>query len=176
MAATAHKKLFTVNGPEKLVVYRCRFRPLESNKYLSVDALSAAVKATIEIGTVDTPYGTWRIVAEIKKGMITALKPLGCEGCAPKRKTSQAKYKKALTEAAYRVAPLDKHRITLPMPLKKASIKNIGLGIVIGPIIILGPGNPTNPRPGCIYIWGPGGACWICDGFTCCVTPTDPHP
>lgn len=176
MAAPASKKPFTVSGPEKLVVCPCKFRPLESNKYLNVDALSTATKATIEIGTVDTSYGTRASSRRCERAGLPRCGPWDARVVRQNERRARPSLKKLSPNAAYRVAPLDKRHINLPMPIKKASIKNTGLGIVIGPIIILGPGNPTNPRSGCIYIGGPSGACRICDGFTCCVTPTDPHP
>lgn len=61
------------------------FRPFESTKYLDLKALRKVAKTTIEIGTIEAPGLSATLVAEIKKGMITRLRPMGCVGCKPRK-------------------------------------------------------------------------------------------
>ena len=110
------------------------------------------------------------IVAEVRKGMITRLRPLGCKGCGKTaRKTgssnsaSKAALKKVLREALARVRDGGYPVVKLPVPIVSAR----EIGIPIGPIIII-IGGPTG-IDFCIVITDD-------DGFTCVYCLFTPMP
>ncbi len=166
------KPLVTLQGAIEARVYRPVFRSFESTKYLDVAALSKVRKATIEIGTIEAPGVSWIVTAEIREGQVVKVVPTSCASCKQKRGIGAAKYRKLLREA---VGKLDGYKLEPfhpPVALKKLP----GWIIILGPIVVIGPTFPGNPHPGCTYVWTPGEACWFCDGFTSCVTPTDDNP
>lgn len=55
MTTRKMRPLGTLRRPLKAKIYRARFRPFESTKYLDQDALRKVGKTTIEIGTVEAP-------------------------------------------------------------------------------------------------------------------------
>ena len=151
------RPLATLRRPVKAKIYRARFRPFESTKYLDKGSLRKVAKTTIEIGTVEAPGVSFTLAAEIRKGMITRLSPVSCGECKPGR-VSRAKLKRVLTEAAQR-SDAFKSSPKLPMRLAISRTK----GIVIGPIVIvIDEGIP------CVWIWIGQFLCIICEfGWIC---------
>ena len=128
------RALATIDGPVKAKLYRGRFRAFESMKYLDVAALKQAKKVSIEIGTIEAPGVKAMLVAEVREGMITKLRPLGCPACMkrkPETRTGKAAFKKAVREALRRVRTLGEPVMKLPIPIERA------LTIDIGPIVII---------------------------------------
>ena len=130
----AQRPLATIGGPLKAKLYRGKFRAFESTKYLDVAALKQAKKVPIEIGTIEAPGVKATLVAEVRKGMITKIKPLGCPNCMkhkPETKTGKAAFKKVAREALKRVQTLGEPVMKLPIPIESAR------AIDIGPIVII---------------------------------------
>jgi len=146
--------LATMDVPPRIRVYRAAFRPFESTKYLDTRALAKVRKATIEIGTLDVPGLSFPVAAEIRKGMITRLRPVACAGC-PSGRLSAARMKKILAEVTRRVEAAREPYLKLPMPL--AISRRIGASIKIGPIVII-----IDDDLPCIWIWVGGSYCLIC--------------
>ena len=142
----------------KLEIHRAKFHPFETVKYLDIAALRKTAIARIEVGRVEGGGKDATIVAEIHKGMITRLAPIGCKGCsegkgAAARKGGAAS-KKKLRAALTRVRELGLSGVKLPIPVRKAP----DLGIQIGPIIIYG-----DPFDICIVVEEPNGdTCVVC--------------
>ena len=61
------------------------FAPSNPRSTSIIAALRRAPKATVEIGTVEAPGVSCTLVAEVRKGMITRVKPLPCVGCKRRR-------------------------------------------------------------------------------------------
>ena len=161
----AQRALATIGGPVKAKLYRGKFRAFESTKYLDVAALKQAKKVPIEIGTIEAPGVKATVVAEVREGMITKIKPLGCPNCMkhkPETKTGKAAFKKAAHEALKRVRTLGEPVVKLPIPIESART------IDIGPIVIIYKDHfdicivvdfPDGKM--CLYcLFGP----WICAG------------
>ena len=130
----AQRALATIGGPLKAKLYRGKFRAFESTKYLDVAALKQAKKVPIEIGTIEAPGVKATLVAEVREGMITKIKPLGCPNCMkhkPETKTGKAAFKKAAREALKRVQTLGEPVMKLPIPIESART------IDIGPIVVI---------------------------------------
>ena len=133
----AQRVLATIDGPVKAKLYRGKFRAFESTKYLDVAAIKQAKKVSIEIGTVEAPGVSATLIAEVREGMITKIKPLGCPNCMkhkPETKTGAAALKKAASEALKRVQTLGEPVMKLPIPIER--VRNID----IGPIVIISNG------------------------------------
>jgi len=147
------KPLATVG---KLEIHRGKFKAFEAVKYLDVTALKKAAKARIEVGRVESGGKEATIVAEVRKGTITKLIPIGCKGCTPAKRTGTRKggtaVKKALRAALTRVRELGLTGVKLPIPIRTIS----ALEIQVGPIIIYG-----DPFDICIIVE-------TTDGWTCC--------
>ena len=145
--------LATIRRPVKAKIYRGKFRPFQSTKYLDLAALRRAPRATVEIGTVEAPGVSCTLVAEIRKGMITRLRPLPCVGCK-RRRLGKSKLKGILTEATKRIEALGKPRPRLPMALAESGGT---WGGTFGPIVIvIDEGIP------CIWIYVGDTVCIIC--------------
>ena len=130
----AQRALATIGGPVKAKLYRGKFRPFESTKYLDVAAIKQARKVPIEIGTIEAPGVKTTLVAEVREGMITKIKPRGCPNCMkrkPETKTAKAAFKKVAREALKRVQTLGEPVLKLPIPIESART------IDIGPIVII---------------------------------------
>jgi hypothetical protein len=154
------KPLAEVSSPLRARAYRAKFRPFESTKYLDVAALKAAKKVTIECGTLEVAGISFQVAAEIQRGMIVALKPLGCEGCTPKgsKKASSAALKKTTAALARKLKQGDISQPALPMPLQISAQR--GFDIPIGPIVIVIGGDIWIDV--CIQIWIGNKLCWWC--------------
>ncbi len=150
------KPLATVG---KIEIHRAKFRPFETVKYLDIAALNKAAKTQIEIGTVEGGGQEVTIVAEVRKGMITRLTPVGCKGCSeakggPARKGSAA-LKKELKAALARIRELRLRGPKLPIPIR--TVRSF-LDIDIGPITI-----SFRPFNVCILIDNmDGNTCYYC--------------
>jgi len=150
---TKQRPLATIRRPVKAKIYRGKFRLFESTKYLDLKALRRAPKATVEIGTVEAPGVSCTLVAEVRKGMVTRVKPLPCVGCK-RRRLPTSKLKGLLTEATRRIEALGKPQPRLPMAFKKVGDS---WGGTFGPIvIIIDEGIP------CIWIYIGDTVCVIC--------------
>lgn len=156
------RPIATISHPVRAKIYRGRFRPFESTRYLDLQALRKVAKTTIEIGAIEAPGLSATLVAEIKKGMITRLRPMGCVGCKP-RKASKARLKRVLAAVTDRLEPLLDSPPMLPMRLTL----NRTDGIVIGPIVIV-----VDEGIPCVWIWIGQLVCIICEfGWTCLPPP-----
>src|SRR5262245_20136744 len=96
-ATRSARPLATIDRPIRARVYRARLRPFQSTKYLDAKALRKVRKATIEIGTLEAPGMSCPVAAEIRRGLITSLRPVGCAGSKPTR-ISAAKQRLLLAE------------------------------------------------------------------------------
>ncbi len=151
--AKKQRPLARILRPIRAKIYRGKFRPFESTKYIDQRALRRASKATVEIGTVEAPGVSCTLVAEVRKGMITRVKPLPCVGCT-RRRPSTPKLKGLLMEATRRIEALGKPQPKLPMAFKKVGDT---WGGTFGPIVIvIDEGIP------CIWIYVGDTVCVIC--------------
>jgi hypothetical protein len=141
--STKQKPLATVKGIFKAEIYRSKFRPFEATKYLDLKALKAAKSATIEIGTVEAAGRSATVAVEIRKGVLTKVKPVSCPGCektgkkgkkGKKGKASPAATKKFQLEVLQRIRDLGIPPLTTPKTI--ASLADI-IEIDFGPIYIL---------------------------------------
>jgi hypothetical protein len=145
--------LAILRRPIKAKIYRGKFRPFASIKYLDQAALRRAPKASVEIGTLHAPGVSVTLVALVRKGMVTAVKPLPCVGCT-RRRPSMPKLKGLLTEAGQRIEALGKPKARLPIPFAKLGDT---WGGTFGPIVIvIDEGIP------CIWIYVGDTMCVIC--------------
>lgn len=159
MTGKRQQLLATIDHPRRVKIYRSKFRPFASTKYLDVRALRKVGRATVEIGTLEVPGLSFPVAAEIRKGMITSLKPLPCTGAKVPR-VSPANLKKILPEVAQRLEAV-KPRPVLPIPLVIS--RSRGVNLTIGPIVIV-----IDEAAPCIWIWFRGRFCLICTfGWTC---------
>lgn len=157
------RPLVEIKKPLRARVYRAKFRPLETTKFLDVKALRKARKATLEVGTVDVAGTSVAIAADIRNGKIVALKPVTCKGCDAKpsmqgrRKINRAALRKTMQLAG---AALKKRGVTpppMPMPIRVSA--RLGFEIPLGPIIIIiGPDGVDI----CFQIWIGNRLCWWC--------------
>ncbi len=121
-AARPEKALFELRTPLRARIYRARFRPFATTRYLDRRALATAKRATIECGTLAVAGRTLTISAEVRAGMIVRLKPSTCEGCGlrPSRSRRMAAQQK---EVARLVAEgLASRHVSLPtFPIRLAT-------------------------------------------------------
>ena len=151
--STKQRPLATIRRPVKAKIYRGKFRPFASLQYVDLRALRRAPKATIEIGTVEAPGVSVTLVADVRKGMITKVRPLPCVGCK-RRPIGQAKLKRTLAEVTKRVEALGRPQPRLPMALTESGGT---WGGTFGPItIVIDEGIP------CIWIYVGDTVCIIC--------------
>lgn len=164
MKITKQKPLATVGNNPRLEIHRAKFHPFESMKYLNVAAVKKASKALIEIGRIKGGGVESTIVAEVRRGAITKLRPLNCDGCsktlsrtAASRRTAGPKHKKLLRETLERVRDLGYPGTKLPISFGATRAAQISIGpIIIGHgnicIVIIYPSGES-----CIYcLFGPG--------------------
>ncbi len=154
------KPLATFGTSPRVEIHRGRFHAFESTKYLNLAALKRASKARIEIGRVEAGGFEATLVAEVRRGMITALTPLACKGCGgdggaqgKRKRAAGGVAKKAIRLALEHVRDRGYPVVKLPIPITK------DLEIPIGPVIIVfGPGWDV-----CIVIeWPDGEICIYC--------------
>lgn len=128
------KPLATVG---KIEIHRAKFRPFETVKYLDIATLKKAAKTQIEIGTVEGGGREVTIVAEVRKGMITRLTPVGCKGCSEAKggsaRKGSAALKKEFKAALVRIREMGHSGAKLPIPIR--TVRSF-LTIDIGPITI----------------------------------------
>ena len=137
MKRRKQKPLATIRGPVNAVIYKAKFQPFESTKYLNVAALKKAKKVPIQIGSIEAAGMKVTVEAEVDKGLITHIRPAGCENCGPpksKGKTSGA-FKKVAREALERVRALGKPTVKLPIPISHLSREAVDR-IHFGPVLI----------------------------------------
>lgn len=163
VSRTTSRPLLALDAPIKVRVYRGKFKPFEATRYLDLAALKSARKATVECGTIEVAGLRQTVAAEIRKGMVVALRPVHCEGCAPrgKRRTNATKLKKAMKAVRAELAARGIDPEPKPIPLKTSS--RLGFQIPIGPIIII----IGDPAPGGVFDlcieWSDGRqTCWWC--------------
>src|SRR5262245_50314019 len=131
--STKQRLLATIRRPVRARIYRGKFRPFASLKYLDLRALRRASKATLELGTVEAPGVSVTLVADVRKGMITRVRPLPCVGCK-RRPLGKTKLKQMLTEVTKRVEALGQPQPRLPMALNEDGERWRG---TFGPITII---------------------------------------
>ncbi len=139
LKSKAQKPLATIGSNPTVEIHRAKFHPFESTKYLHAAALKKAAKANIEVGRVEGGGVEVTVVAELRHGTITKIRPLGCRGCTEKsteaRKSGQRTKvapKKLLREALSRIRELGLPVVKVPVPIAGADLE-----IPIGPIIII---------------------------------------
>jgi len=146
------RPLATIREPFRARIYRGKFRPFESTRYLDTAALRRVTRATIEIGTLEAPGVSCTLAAEVRKGMITRLTPLPCAGCT-RRRAGKGKLRRILTEATRRIEALGQRQLRLPMRLPASGT----WGTTIGPIVIvIDDGIP------CIWVYIGDTVCVFC--------------
>jgi hypothetical protein len=161
---TKDRLLLVIDKPIKTKAYRAKFRPLETTKFLDGKALRKAKKATLEVGTMEIAGVSKSVAAEIRNGMVVALKPMACEGCDSKRshgarkKSGGAVFKKTMHLVATALKDRGISPPALPMPIKVSA--RLGFEIPIGPIIIVigDPGDGSFDL--CFEIWIGNKFCW----------------
>jgi len=159
------RPLLEIKKPLRARVYRAKFRALETTKFLDAKALKAAKKVTIEVGTLEIAGMTQAIAADIRNGMVVALKPVACQGCDGKGATQKRKqigkaaFKKTIQLVAAALKDGGISTVPMPMPLKLS--RRFGFRIPIGPIIIV-IGDPDGGFDFCIEIWIGNELCWWC--------------
>lgn len=151
------KPLVEIRSPLRARAYRAKFRPFEATKYLDARALRSARKATIECGTLEFAGTRLTLEAEIERGMVVALRPIGCEGCAPRkaRKVGSAALKKTMRTLARQLEGGGIRQPALPIPLRISSRR--GFQIPFGPIIIV-----IGDWDFCVEVWIGDRFCWWC--------------
>ncbi|MCW5573776.1 MAG: hypothetical protein KIT37_12200 [Steroidobacteraceae bacterium] len=167
------RPLLEIRKPARVRVYRGKFTPFESTKYLDVKALKRAKKAAIECGTVEAAGLRQTVMAEIVKGRVVALKPVACEGCNPKprksKKPGRAELRKLMVQVRKGLADQGINVRPKPVPLRISP--RLGFQIPIGPIIIV-IGDPSPWGVDICFEWWDGNTlCWWCIfGASGCIT------
>jgi hypothetical protein len=163
-AQKKQKPLFELKTPLRARVYRAKFRPFESTKYLNAKALKSAKKATIECGTVEINGTSVTLSAEIRRGKIVSVKPHACESCSPK--TGKKIFSRSSAKELLRTVARELENRGIPHPKMALAITGgLGFGIPIGPIVII---IGTDPDEGvdwfdfCIVIYSGAGSCIYC--------------
>ena len=156
MKRIEQKPLDTIrHGRLKATIYKARFRPFESTKYLNIVALKRAKKVPIQIGWIEAVGMNITLEAEVRKGLITKIRPVGCKNCGPQKK-SKRKHRSAFNVVAREVlkrARVLGKRATLPIPVSAVS------KLVVGRIIII----TNDDWDICITVYGPFGVvCIFC--------------
>ena len=159
-----HKPLVEIDSPIPAQAYKSKFKPYEATKYLDIERLKAAKKATIECGTLEAAGRSYPVAAEIRNGQVVALKPLGCDNCAPAKtlKVTAATMKKTLAEINAKLAERGVNGGFSPTPV--AISPALGFTIPIGPIVIIIGSDPTRgiDFDFCIEINSGGESCIYC--------------
>jgi hypothetical protein len=167
---TRKQKPFAVvtSGGVKGKLYRTKLRPFEATKYLDAAALRRAAKATIEIGTLEVPGVTVTVAADIRKGMITRLRPALCDGCGGGRKVPRRR--QILKLASAKIEALGLEPLALPVAISARRVITLPIPIIpIGPIIIIVIIDVGGDNGVCITIIVNGRSCWFCsDGYSGC--------
>jgi hypothetical protein len=168
------KPLATIGSNPTVEIHRAKFHPFESTKYLHAAALKKTAKANIEVGRVEGGGVEVTVVAELRHGAITKIRPLGCKGCTEKsteaRKGGQrtkVASKKLLRETLSRIRQLGLPVVKVPVPIAGAD-----LDIPIGPVIII-IGGPSGIDFCISYTDDDGFYCLAClfSSVTLCVGP-----
>ena len=172
MKRRKQKPLATIRGRVNASIYKAKFQPFESTKYLNVAALKKARKVPIQIGTIEAAGRKVIVEAEVRKGLITKIRPVGCENCGPLKSKGKANgaFKKMARESLKRVRDLGKPVVKLPIPISHLSRSHI----VFGPVVV----DWDNPRLGmCISVdYTDGVSCVWCQNspFSFCIGPSTP--
>jgi hypothetical protein len=125
-------------------------------------ALKKASKVNIEIGSIEAAGAKIIVMAEVRKGLITKITPVGCDTCMKSGSLKKREVKKAALEALKKARGLGKPTVKLPVPIARVRT------IKIGPIVIIVNGGIDV----CLIIYGPFGMwclfCWYggshCEG------------
>lgn len=151
------KPLAEVRSPVRIRAYRAKFRPFEATRYLDVRALKRAKKARIECGTVDVAGKTITLEAEVRSGRVVALRPIGCDACAPGKaqKLGSPALKTAMRAMVRQLEQRGVRPQGKPMPLRISARR--GFQFPIGPIIIV-----IGDWDFCVEIWIGNELCWWC--------------
>lgn len=156
------KPLLELQAPLKVKVYRAAFRAFEATRYLDASALKAAKKVTIECGTLEFAGFSQVVSAEIRRGQVVALLPVGCKGCEPRKgkKAGAAALKKSVRLVGQKLRDAGILSPTLPTPVVIS--RRLGFEIPFGPIIIV-IGDPGDGGfDFCVQIWIGNKLCWWC--------------
>lgn len=165
--ASASKLLFKVSGPLPAKVYRGKFEPYASTKFIDTAALKKTGRAVIECGTLDIAGHCVTLVAETRKGVITEIRPSACKSCAPKKgrkQPSKPEVKRLVGLVNQKLADLKIKQPEWPVGQPIAR-KSLGFRIPFGPIIVI---IGTDPDEGvftsdiCIVINTKNGSCIYC--------------
>jgi hypothetical protein len=134
MKRRKQKTQATIRDPVKPMVYKGRFQPFESIKYLNLAALKKAKKVPIQIGTIQAAGVKATVEAEVHKGLITKIRPVDCENCGPRNSKGRASgaFKKAMRDALVRVRALSEPTVKLPVSISQLARE----GIDFGPVLI----------------------------------------
>jgi hypothetical protein len=162
MKSKTQKPLATISGPVKAKLYRGKFRPFEAIKYLNAAVLKQANKARIEIGSIEAAGMKVTVAAEVRKGLITEIRPLDCTSCGnrkTKRKHSKAIVREVALQALKRAHALNEPTVRLPIPIARLAT-DFPIEIDIGPIVIILDDGGFDI---CIMVDSPGGGwCLYC--------------
>ena len=165
--ASATKLLFQLKSPLRAKVYRGRFEPFASTRFIDVGALKKVRRAVLECGTLEIGGRGVTLVAETRKGVITEIRPAECKGCSPTRRRKPAPKSQIRNLITLVDQKLSDRKVKVPKwPVGKVlSRRSLGFSIPIGPIIII---IGTDPDEGidsfdfCIVINSGSGSCIYC--------------
>jgi hypothetical protein len=132
MKRRQQKPKATIRDHAKVRIYKAKFQPFESIKYLNVAALKNAKKVPIQIGTIQAAGMTATVEAEVRKGLITKIRPVGCENCGPRKSKGRASgvFKKVVRDALKRVRALGEPAVKLPVSVSQLTRTHIDFGPV----------------------------------------------
>jgi hypothetical protein len=131
-----HRPLAHIPGKVRASIHRGRLTPSEHVKYLDLAALERVGKAVIEVGSLKVAGRTVPVVAEVRKGMVVALRPTHCTDCTPSKR-SAAGNGSARARAA-KAALRKVHELGLPplrLPISVASLRRGLFGITVTIIV-----------------------------------------
>ena len=150
--------IFSLHKPLPISFYRPKFHPFESTKYLDERALKAKKKVTIECGTIEAGGRKQTVAAEIRDGMIVALRPVGCTGCGPDKpkKPRRTLSKQVLRQIGHELTTRGLVAPFKPKPLKIS--RQSGISIPIGDDITV----LIFYTDICLMIWTGSRLCFYC--------------
>jgi len=162
MKRKTQKPLAIISSPVRAKLYRGKFRPFGTMKYLNTAALKRVSKARIEIGSIEAAGMKVTVAGEVRNGMITEIRPLDCANCGAHkvtRKHTKAEVRKVAVQALKRRQGLGEPTVKLPISVARLAEEG-PIEIDIGPIVIILDDGGFDI---CIMVDKPGGGwCLYC--------------
>ena len=168
MTSKKTRPLVSVGTNPRAEIYRAKYVPYAATRYLDFKALKKTPRVVIELGQIAAAGRKIAVVGEIRKGMVTRMRPMACQDCREKGSTPHRQRKfssatKKLLRDAIVIAAKGSTIRKFPLPVEETA-----RSIEIGPIIIF---NGPKGLDACITIeQNTGGFCVYClFGSTWCV-------